>query len=149
MAPQTKVEFVVLKLTYFKFIHPQSPRITVSHKKRSPSGSMPQIKDWFDRIMTQEKSSIPSNVKVRYCEWNINSGNANLFTINGFRFDNMVLILGEESVHWMFYMCQQRRIEGCVPLSVNYCSCCFNNQYLEIMESVKGCLMKEISCKHE
>ncbi|XP_065368884.1 uncharacterized protein LOC135961320 [Calliphora vicina] len=144
MAPQTRVEFVILKLSYYPSLHPQCPKMKMCRKRRSPSGSMPQVSEWFDRIMTKEKSSIPSTVKVRYCEWNIASGNANLFTINGYRFNQILLILGEETIHWVYYrnMSQYRRVEGYCPLSVNYCSCCFNNQYLKIMESVKSCLMK-------
>ncbi|XP_065368891.1 uncharacterized protein LOC135961323 [Calliphora vicina] len=148
MAPQNIVEFVILKLTFYRFLNPESPRISLTRKKHSPSGSMTQVGDWFDRIMSKEKSSIPSTVSVRYCEWNIASGNANLFTINDYRFDKILLILGEECVHWMYYkdMCPNRRIEGFGPLSVNYCGCCLNTQYMQIMESVKGCVMKKDVC---
>ncbi|XP_065368879.1 uncharacterized protein LOC135961314 [Calliphora vicina] len=146
MEPKTKVEYVVLKLTYSKSMHRQScPQITVSRRKRSPRDSIPLVNDWFDRIMTQEKSSIPSTAKVRYCEWNITSGNEELFTANGHRFENMYFIMGKESVHTMFYMCEHINMEGRLSLTAHICRGCFNNEF-EIVESVKGWLMERTGC---
>lgn len=95
--------------------------------------------------MSREKAQIPASLNVRYCEWNIISGNANLFTINGYRFDKILMILGEEAIHWIYYqnMPFHRRIEGCDRLSVNYCSCCINTQYVKIIDTVKGCLLRQ------
>ncbi|XP_061391377.1 uncharacterized protein LOC133326784 [Musca vetustissima] len=144
MAPQEKVEFVILRLTFLPYVHPQYPRITLTHKRHSPSSSMTQVRDWFDRIMSREKSKVDPQLSIRYCEWNVTSGNASLFTVNGYRFDKILLVLGEDVVHWIFYqnMPLHRRIEGCGRLSVNYCGCCLNTQYLKIMETVKGCVMQ-------
>lgn len=95
--------------------------------------------------MSREKSKIDPRMTIRYSEWNVTSGNASLFTVNGYRFDKILLVLGEEVVHWIFYqnMPLHRRIEGCGRISVNYCGCCLNTQYLKIMETVKGCVMQK------
>lgn len=94
--------------------------------------------------MSREKAQLPPNSHLRYSEWRIMSGNASLFTVDGYRYDKILLVLGEENIYWVFYqnMPMHRRIEGSGVLPLTYCGCCLNNQYLKIMESVKDCLAK-------
>lgn len=53
MAPQNKVEFVILKLAFLPYVHPTYPRITLTRKRHSPSHSMNQVRDWVRHWQTR------------------------------------------------------------------------------------------------
>ncbi|XP_017468672.1 PREDICTED: uncharacterized protein LOC108360761 [Rhagoletis zephyria] len=144
MAPREHFEFVILRMTFVNYIDPLYPRISLTRKKHSPGASLTQVREWFDRVMSREKMKLPPNANVRYSEWRVISGNSNLFVVDGHRFDKIIILMGEESNHWMFYQSVplHRRIEGSARLPLTYCGCCLNNQYLNIMDAIKKCLLK-------
>lgn len=88
--------------------------------------------------MTIEKSNVPQNASIVYREWIIHSGDANLFMVNGVHFENVILVLGEEYIYWIFYNISQ--LSECSTrfdrITVNYCSCCLGQQYPNIMKMV-------------
>ncbi|KAH8402392.1 hypothetical protein KR009_011813 [Drosophila setifemur] len=139
MAPRGNVEFVLLRLAYVPYIHPLYPRITYQIRKHPPTGSIVQVRDWFEHVMMRERSNLPPDANVRYAEWRILTGDVNLFNVQGCRFDKIMLVLGEENISWVFYhnMPMHRRVEGCACFPVSYCGCCLNNQYLDIMDKIK------------
>ncbi|XP_002015484.2 uncharacterized protein LOC6590382 [Drosophila persimilis] len=144
MAPREKVEFVLVRLSYVPYIHPLYPRISYQIRKHPPTGSVVQVRDWFEHVMLREHSKLPPGVNLRYSEWRIITGDVDLFKVEGCRFDKIMLVLGEENISWVFYqnMPLHRRIEGSACLPVSYCGCCLNNQYLDIMKKIKQTLSR-------
>lgn len=95
--------------------------------------------------MTRERSKLPLGAKHRYTEWRIISGNAKLFYIDGFRFDKIIVFMGEESNYWMFYenVERPRRVVGSGRIPLTYCGCCLSNQYISVLDTIKICLAKK------
>ncbi|EDW74361.1 uncharacterized protein Dwil_GK21873 [Drosophila willistoni] len=139
MIPQNNHEFVIVRLSFVPYIHPHYPRISYQLRKYPPSGSIVPVRDWFEHVMMRERSNLPSESHIRFCEWRILTGQLELFNINGYRYDKIMLILGEDSVSWVYYQCLpiHPRIEGSAKIPISYCSCCLENQYLTIMDKIK------------
>ncbi|XP_020817864.1 uncharacterized protein LOC110191354 [Drosophila serrata] len=145
MAPREKVEFVLVRLAYAPHIHPLYPHISYQIRKHPPTGSVIQVRDWFEHVMMRERSKLPPDVNLRYAEWRIITGDANLFSVESYRYDKIMLVLGEENISWVFYTnnAMERRIEGSACFPVSYCGCCLNNQYLQIMAKIKQTLSRK------
>lgn len=114
------------------------PRITMSYQRQTPSSSLLTVRDWFRRVMNRELTYHPPNSQVSFTEWNIMTGNGNLFKVGGNFYDRVVLIFGEEKVHWVYYrnMPLHVRLEGSDTLCISFCSCCLQNQYKRIIKTI-------------
>ncbi|XP_037953333.1 uncharacterized protein LOC119683620 [Teleopsis dalmanni] len=145
MAPRDKVEYVLLRLTFLPFIDPLYPQMSINRRKHSPSTSITQVRDWFDRVMSYEKSKLPVNTHLRYTEWRILTGNPNDFIVEGgCKFDKAIILVGEENAYWVFYhnFPTHRRYEGNGKINVNFCSCCMPKHYEKIIDYVKKTISK-------
>lgn len=89
-------------------------------------------------MMSKEYVEIPKDNSIQYCVWKIKSNDIRMFTINKIRFDNLHLFIGETKIHWIYHNTEPtfRSAEGITPLTLNYCSCCFYNQYPKFIESI-------------
>lgn len=151
--PNSKVEFCTLHvsleciclflpncLRFFCFTcrNPDLPRITMSHQRQTPSNSVLTVRDWFQRVLTKEVTYLPRNSMLTFTEWNIVTGNLDLFNICGNIYDRLVLVFGEEKIHWVYYrnMPYHQRLEGSETLCISFCSCCLQNQYKRVVATI-------------
>ena len=89
-------------------------------------------------MVSKEIVNIPKGDSVQFCVWRIKTHDAKLFTINNIRYDNMLLLGGQDSIPWIYYNLEPTfaSAEGVTPLTINYCNCCFHTQYLKFIESI-------------
>lgn len=116
----------------------------MSQRRQMPSGSVLTVRDWFQRVMAKELVHLPQNTVLNFTEWNIMSGNETLFNISGNLYDRLVVVFGEEKIHWIYYRNTpiHQRLEGCETLCVSFCSCCLQNQYKRVIATIINFMKK-------
>lgn len=90
--------------------------------------------------MSKEYLDIPRGNTIRFSLWRIKSGDIGLFMLKGIRYDKLFFFVGETTIYWIFFKhgCRNRVAQGTTPLTINYCSCCFDDQYLQFVDCIKG-----------
>lgn len=93
----------------------------------------------YYHVMSKEYLTIPKGDDVQFSVWRILSSDIDLFTISNIRYDNVLLFIGERNIHWIYFNLQSTfaSAEGMTPLTINYCSCCFNQKYLQFIASIQ------------
>ena len=72
---------------------------------------------------------------------------SDLFYIYNIQFHELLAFIGQDRIHWVFYiqkplnrLANNRRVyalmKGFTPLTLNYCSCCFEQQYMKFVDSI-------------
>lgn len=61
--------------------------------------------------------------------------------MNKFRYDRVLIVLGEETNYWMFYqnLVLGKSYCGNGSLSCSFCGCCINKQICRIVKSIWEC----------
>ena len=90
-------------------------------------------------MCNNDNIQIPKDNIILYQVWEINCSDIKMFTIEKLQFDYLFLFVGETKMHWIYYNAEPvfRSAEGNTPITLNYCSCCFNKQYPLFIKSIQ------------
>ena len=95
--------------------------------------------------MSEEHVNVPRGNTIRFCMWNIKSGDIDTFMLKNICYDKLYFFVGERTIYWIFYKHGYRNkiVQGTTPLTINYCGCCFDKQYLQFIDCIKGSLKEK------
>lgn len=88
---------------------------------------------------------LPRNAKIEYTNWQFKTRDENLLKIGSGAHDKLLVIFGEQSIYWLFYTINPRRIQrplvkvaSASKLGLTYCDCCLDMHYLNIIDQIKN-----------
>lgn len=81
---------------------------------------------------------MPENSNITFTEWTFLTDNASFFKIADSTFEQLVVVFGEEEIHWSFYQNYpvMKQVTGSAVLPVCFCSCCLVRQYKNIAKVI-------------
>ncbi|TMW43795.1 hypothetical protein DOY81_011125 [Sarcophaga bullata] len=120
MLAKNSTELVILKLVYVPpNIEIEDPVIVNYHMPDVLSCRTRYLLNWYNNLMAKEYVNIPKGDTVQFCMWRIKTSAAELFTINNIRYDNMLLFVGQENIHWVYFTLvpKFKSAKGITPLT--------------------------------
>ncbi|TMW43082.1 hypothetical protein DOY81_011835, partial [Sarcophaga bullata] len=118
----------------------EHPLVENYFTEQEPPSRLESCRNWYYNAMSKEHLAIPRGNTIRFSVWQIKSDDIGLFMLKNIRFDKLFFFVGEETIYWIFFKhdFENRNVQGTTPLTINYCSCCFNEQYLQFIDCIKG-----------
>lgn len=135
-------EYAELVVIHMIFASNREKPLMMTRRRDKPSGSLSQVKDWYRRVFSKEVTALNQTdwpIRLSCREWRIFSPDRKMFTLEEITFEQIFIIIGVDSWHWIFFKKDRPniRMDGSSKIPFPYCGCCIFNQYPRIIEAIK------------